>query len=69
MSTHYQYIQNLAIEMFKVVKGGNTEIVNEIFRDRKEGFDEVIYFYDTLLGKICFGSAAVYSKAMFNDKH
>lgn len=38
---NHQNIQKPGIEMFKVVKGGNSEIVNEIYHARNEGFYEL----------------------------
>ena len=38
---NHQNIQKPGIEMFKVVKGGSSEIVNEIYHVRNEGFYEL----------------------------
>ena len=41
VSINHQNVQKLDIEMFKVVKDENPEVVNEIFRVRNEGFYEL----------------------------
>ena len=41
VSIHYQYLQKLAVEMFKVSRGLSPEIVNELFQFREQIPDEL----------------------------
>ena len=58
VSIHYQNIQKLGIEMFKVLNGENHQIVNEIFRIR----DETSY---ELRQRSCFHISSV--NTVFSD--